>query len=83
MPKKKKSSGVAAIFVTSFEFETKGRKADVEKIAKGLAKQMDRQYVCHKSKRLKTKVKGRLVTTIKGIRLTKEQKLAAIVANCK
>lgn len=75
MPKKK--SGVAAIFTSTFEFETKGKKMNVGKIAKGLAKQMDRQYVCHTAKKLKTKVKGRLVTTRKGTRLTQKQKIAA------
>lgn len=81
MPKKKKS-GVAAIFTADFEFETKGRRVNVEKIARGLARQMDRQYVCHSAKKSKRKVKGRLVTTVKGTRLTKKQKLAAVTSFC-
>lgn len=72
-----KSGRIAAIYTSEFEFETEGRKMNIEQIARGLAKQMDRQYVGHSAERLKTKVRGKLVSTIKGTRLTKAQKDAA------
>lgn len=72
-----KSGRIAAIYTSDFEFETEGRKVNIGQIARGLAKQMDRQYVGHSAERLKTKVRGRLVTTTKGERLTKAQRIAA------
>lgn len=53
-----KSGRVAAIYTSDFEFETEGRAVNIGKIARGLAKQMDRQYVGHRAERLKTKVTG-------------------------
>ncbi len=38
---------------------------------------MNRQYIGHKSNIMKTKVSGKLVSTRKGMRLTKAQKTAA------
>ena len=70
-------SKVAAIYTSSFQFETKGKKVNIGKIAKGLAKQMIRQYIGHKANRSKNKVSGKLVTTSKGNRLTAAQKTAA------
>lgn len=72
-----KNGRVAAIYTSVFEFETEGRAVNIGKIARGLAKQMDRQYVGHSAERLKTKVTGKLVTTTKGNRLTQAQKTAA------
>ena len=72
------SSGrVAAIYTSEFEFDTGGKKANIEQIARELVKQMGRQYVGHSAERLKTKVKGKIVSTTKGNRLTKAQKVAA------
>ena len=68
---------VAAIFTAEFQFETGGKKVNATKIAKGLAKQMDRQYIGHSADRFKNKVKGKLVTARKGERLTQAQKTAA------
>ena len=72
-----KTGSVAPIFTSSFEFDTGGKRVNISKIAKGLAKQMNRQYVIHSAEQLKTKVKGKLVTTKKGIRLTDAQKKVA------
>ena len=68
---------IAPIYTSDFEFGTKGRRVNVTKMAKGLAKAMDRQYLGHKATVLKTKVKGILVTTGKGYRLTDAQKASA------
>ena len=76
-PSEKKKCSVAAIFKSSFEFETQGKRVNVSKIAKDLAVQMDKQYVGHKATVSKNKVKGKLVTTRKGSRLTPAQKSAA------
>lgn len=76
-PSEKKKCSVVAIFKSDFEFDTQGKRVNVSKIAKGLAFQMDRRYIDHKAIVSKNKVKGTLVTTRKGSRLTPSQKSAA------
>ena len=78
-PKNGKCKGgrIAVIYTAEFQFETEGRKVNVTKIAKGLAKQIGQQYVGHSAEKFKNTVKGRLVTTKKGERLTQAQKTAA------
>ena len=70
-------NSVAPIYTTSFQFETKGKQINVTKIVKGLARQMNRQYIGHKATKTKNKVSGKLVTTRKGLRLTEAQKRAS------
>lgn len=71
------SGRVAVIYWTDFEFDTGGKKISVGKIARGLAKQMNRQYIGYSAERFDSKVSGRLISTKKGERLTDAQKIAA------
>jgi len=68
---------VVPIFWSDFEFDTGGKKVSVGKIAKGLAKEMNRQYIDYSAETIGTKMKGRLISTRKGERLTPAQKEAA------
>lgn len=69
--------GVVAIFISDFQFDTMGKKPNVDKIVRGLAKQMDRKYIGHTATRVNGKVKGKLASTLKGANLTKLQMASA------
>jgi len=76
-----KKSGVAALFTSTLEFDSRGKTISpkrFEKVARSISKQQDRLFVC--SKLLKSSgsdVRGFLVSTIKGTTLSSEQKKVA------
>ena len=73
-------SGIAAIFTTSLQFNAKGKKiteSKFRKIAKSISNQQGRKFVCSRIRKNNSEVTGILVSTIKGARLSQEQKSIA------
>ena len=78
MPKNK--SQIQAIFTATLQFDSKGKKiteSKFRKVARSIANQQGRKFVCSKIRKNNSEVTGILVSTMKGAILSPEQKSIA------